>query len=68
VKVFDLVVGRTGIRDDEATAVASAPRTVSAAADEHTAYYPGAQPTEMRWTADVRTGRLLGAQAWQQTR
>jgi NADPH-dependent 2,4-dienoyl-CoA reductase/sulfur reductase-like enzyme len=62
VKVFDLVAARTGLRDHEARAAAYEPLTVSAAADDHKAYYPGAQKIAMRYTADRRTGELLGLQ------
>jgi NADPH-dependent 2,4-dienoyl-CoA reductase/sulfur reductase-like enzyme len=62
VKVFDLVVGRTGLRDHEARAAGFAPRTVAATAGDHKAYYPGAEPIAMRWTGDVHSGRLLGVQ------
>ena len=62
VKVFDVVAGRTGLRDAEAAAAGFDPVTVSAIADDHKAYYPGAEPIAMRWTGDRRTGRLLGVQ------
>ena len=38
------------------------PLTVAATADDHKAYYPGAEPIAMRWTGDVHSGRLLGVQ------
>jgi NADPH-dependent 2,4-dienoyl-CoA reductase/sulfur reductase-like enzyme len=62
VKVFELHVARTGLRDREAEEGGFAPLTVTAAADDHKAYYPGAHPIEMRWTGDHQTGRLLGVQ------
>ena len=62
VKVFDLVVGRTGLRDAEARRAGFEPLTVAATADDHKAYYPGAQPIAMRWTGDPASGRLLGVQ------
>jgi NADPH-dependent 2,4-dienoyl-CoA reductase/sulfur reductase-like enzyme len=62
VKVFDLAVARTGLRDDEATAAGFTPFTVETASWHHKAYYPGAQRLRTRVTADLRTGRLLGAQ------
>ena len=62
VKVFDLVAGRTGLRDHEAIAAGMAPLTVAAAADDHKRYYPGAHPIDIRVTGDARDGRLLGAQ------
>ncbi|MGE3448930.1 MAG: FAD-dependent oxidoreductase [Microbacteriaceae bacterium] len=62
VKVFDLVAARTGLRDHEAEAAGYAPGTVTAAADDHKRYYPGAHPIHFRITGDTSNGRLLGAQ------
>lgn len=62
VKVFDLVASRTGLRDHEATAAGYAPFSATAVADDHKAYYPGAQPISIRVTGDTRDGLLLGAQ------
>jgi NADPH-dependent 2,4-dienoyl-CoA reductase/sulfur reductase-like enzyme len=62
VKVFDLVAARTGLREHEATAAGYSPRSVTAVADDHKRYYPGAQPISIRITGDARDGRLLGAQ------
>ena len=61
VKAFDLVAGRTGLRDHEA-AGAFRPATTASAPDDHKAYYPGAHPIATRLTGDLDTGRLLGAQ------
>lgn len=62
VKVFDLVAGRTGLRDREAIAAGFTPSTVPAAADDHKRYYPGAHSIQFRITGDITDGRLLGAQ------
>lgn len=62
VKVFDLVAARTGLREHEAVAAGFAPRSTTAAADDHKAYYPGAKPITIRVTGDADSGRLLGAQ------
>jgi NADPH-dependent 2,4-dienoyl-CoA reductase/sulfur reductase-like enzyme len=62
VKVFDLVVAATGVRDDEAAQHGFQPVTVETVADDHKAYYPGATPIRLRVTGDAMTGRLLGAQ------
>jgi hypothetical protein len=35
---------------------------VAATANDHKAYYPGAEPIAMRWTGDVHSGRLVGVQ------
>ncbi len=62
VKVFDLVIGRTGFRDDDARRHGFEPRTVETKAWDHKAYYPGATELRVRVTGDRCTGRLLGAQ------
>jgi NADPH-dependent 2,4-dienoyl-CoA reductase/sulfur reductase-like enzyme len=62
VKVFDLVVARTGLREHEARTAGFRPVTTQSRPDDHKAYYPGAQPLTVRVTADAGTGRLLGAQ------
>jgi NADPH-dependent 2,4-dienoyl-CoA reductase/sulfur reductase-like enzyme len=61
VKVFDLAIARTGLRDHEADGHL-APLTVPAEAFDHKAYYPGAETLQLRITGDLRTGMLLGAQ------
>jgi NADPH-dependent 2,4-dienoyl-CoA reductase/sulfur reductase-like enzyme len=62
VKVFDLAIGRTGLRDVEARDAGYDPLTVAAAAPDHKPYYPGAHELQMRITGDRSTGRLLGCQ------
>lgn len=62
VKVFDLAIARTGLRDDEASEAGFAPLTVEAKAWDHKAYYPGAHELRIRVTGDRNTRRLLGAQ------
>lgn len=62
VKVFDMAVARTGLRDHEALAAGFDPVTVGHEADDHKAYYPGSHRLTMRCTGDRRTGRLLGLQ------
>ncbi len=62
VKVFDLVVGRTGFRDDEARRYGFDPVTTETIAWDHKVYYPGATAIRVRVTGDRPTGRLLGAQ------
>ncbi len=71
LRVFDLVVGRTGLRQHEAIAAGRGwcPVTTQSSPDDHKVYYPGATPIypgatpiEMRVTGDRDTGRLLGAQ------
>jgi NADPH-dependent 2,4-dienoyl-CoA reductase/sulfur reductase-like enzyme len=62
VKVFNLVIGRTGLRNDEALRHGFAPRTIATKAWDHKAYYPGATELHVRVTGDRTTGQLLGAQ------
>ncbi len=62
VKIFDMAAARTGLRDHEALAAGFDPLTITAEADDHKAYYPGAHRIVMRWTGDRRSGRLLGVQ------
>jgi NADPH-dependent 2,4-dienoyl-CoA reductase/sulfur reductase-like enzyme len=62
VKVFDLVIARTGLRDDEATRAGFDPLTVESTTWDHKVYYPDAYEVRIRITGDRKTGRLLGAQ------
>jgi NADPH-dependent 2,4-dienoyl-CoA reductase/sulfur reductase-like enzyme len=62
VKVFELAVARTGLRDQEATDAGFDPLTVASTQDDHKAYYPGAHQLQLRITGDRTSGQLLGAQ------
>lgn len=62
VKVFDLAIARTGLRDDEAISAGYDPLTIETTIWDHKVYYPGAHRLWMRTTGDRTTGRLLGAQ------
>ena len=62
VKVFDVAVARTGLRDAEAVKAGFEPLTVEATTWDHKVYYPGAHELHIRVTGDRKTGRLLGAQ------
>jgi NADPH-dependent 2,4-dienoyl-CoA reductase/sulfur reductase-like enzyme len=62
VKVFDVVVARTGLRDAEAEQAGFDPLTVESTSWDHKVYYPGAHALHIRVTRDRKTGRLLGAQ------
>jgi NADPH-dependent 2,4-dienoyl-CoA reductase/sulfur reductase-like enzyme len=62
VKVFDLAVARTGLRDPDARQAGHDPLTVGSTQFDHKAYYPGAHQLHLRLTGDRQTGRLLGAQ------
>jgi NADPH-dependent 2,4-dienoyl-CoA reductase/sulfur reductase-like enzyme len=62
VKIFDLVVARTGLRQDEAVREGYSAYTAETTSFDHKAYYPGAKQLRIRLTGDNQTGRLLGAQ------
>lgn len=62
VKVFDLVIARTGLRESEAAHEGFRAATSDITVSDHKGYYPGAQPIRCRVTGDLDTGRLLGAQ------
>ena len=62
LKVFELAVVCTGLRDREAQAEGFNPLTVPSSANDHKAYYPGATSLHMRVTGDLSSGHLIGAQ------
>jgi NADPH-dependent 2,4-dienoyl-CoA reductase/sulfur reductase-like enzyme len=62
VKVFDLAIARTGLRDQEATAAGLQPLTVASTAHDRTPYYPHAHAIHIRLTGERTSGRLLGCQ------
>ena len=62
VKVFELAVARTGLRDPDAREAGFDPVTVGSVEFDHKAYYPGAHQLHLRITGDHSTGQLLGAQ------
>ena len=62
VKVFELAVARTGLRDQEAAAAGLDPLTIGSTQFDHKAYYPGAHQLHLRMTGDRASGQLLGAQ------
>jgi NADPH-dependent 2,4-dienoyl-CoA reductase/sulfur reductase-like enzyme len=62
VKVFETVVARTGLRDDEARNAGFDPLTIESSNWDHKVYYPGARALCIRVTGDRKSGRLLGAQ------
>jgi NADPH-dependent 2,4-dienoyl-CoA reductase/sulfur reductase-like enzyme len=62
VKVFDLAIARTGLRDSEASDAGFDPFTVAFETWDHKAYYPGAHKLYIRITGDRQTNHLLGAQ------
>ena len=60
VKIFDLVVARTGLRQDEALREGYSAYTAETTSFDHKAYYPGAKQIRIRVTGDSQTGRLVG--------
>ena len=62
VKVFDLAIARSGLRDSEARQAGFDPITVETETWDHKAYYPGGCRIRLRVTGDRQTGQLLGAQ------
>lgn len=62
VKIFELVVARTGLKQDEALAAGLEPFTHEMESWDHKVYYPGARKLVIRLTGDRHTGQLLGAQ------
>ena len=62
VKVFDLAIARTGLREREASEAGMSPRSTLSEVWDHKAYYPGATRMHLRVTGDAASGRLLGAQ------
>jgi NADPH-dependent 2,4-dienoyl-CoA reductase/sulfur reductase-like enzyme len=62
LKLFDMVVARTGLLDREARKAGFDPLTIETKCDDHKAYYPTAGKLHIRLTGDRRSGRLLGMQ------
>jgi NADPH-dependent 2,4-dienoyl-CoA reductase/sulfur reductase-like enzyme len=62
VKVFDLAIARTGLREKETLEAGFHPFSATSKAWDHKAYYPGAREILIRVTGDRQRGRLLGAQ------
>ena len=62
VKLFNLVIARTGFRQDEARSEELDAVTTEVAVNDHKAYYPGATTIRCQVTGHAKTGRLLGAQ------
>ncbi|MFR9778350.1 FAD-dependent oxidoreductase [Micromonospora sp. MS34] len=61
-KVCDLEVGRTGLRERDATAAGFEFVAVLAESTNRAGYYPGARPMTVKLIAERPSGRLLGAQ------
>ncbi|MFD0784634.1 flavoprotein oxidoreductase, partial [Micromonospora azadirachtae] len=61
-KVCDLEVGRTGLRERDATAAGFEFVSVVAESTSRAGYYPGTKPMTVKLIAERPNGRLLGAQ------
>ncbi|MCA6090592.1 FAD-dependent oxidoreductase [Streptomyces sp. SCA3-4] len=61
-KVCDLEIARTGLLEEQATAVGLAFHAVTVESTSRAGYYPGAAPMTVKMLAERRTGRLLGVQ------
>jgi NADPH-dependent 2,4-dienoyl-CoA reductase/sulfur reductase-like enzyme len=61
-KVCNLEIGRTGLRERDATYAGFGYVTVTVQSGTRAAYFPGAQRLTVKMTAERDTGRLLGAQ------
>jgi NADPH-dependent 2,4-dienoyl-CoA reductase/sulfur reductase-like enzyme len=62
VKIFDTVVARTGLRDEEASRAGFDALSTDLEAWDHKIYYPGAKKMRIRITGDRNSKQLLGAQ------
>jgi NADPH-dependent 2,4-dienoyl-CoA reductase/sulfur reductase-like enzyme len=62
VKVFDLAIAATGLRESVARAEGFDALTAETTTDDHNAYYPGAHPLRPRIVGDRDSGQLLGGQ------
>lgn len=62
VKIFDLIIARTGLNEDGAKKAGFDPVTCEIKTTDHKAYYPNSSPVLIRITGDRKTHRLLGAQ------
>jgi len=62
VKIFDLVVTRTGLGEREAQQAGFDPLAITLETWDHKVYYPNARPMTIRIIGDRATGRCLGAQ------
>jgi NADPH-dependent 2,4-dienoyl-CoA reductase/sulfur reductase-like enzyme len=61
-KLFDLVVAKTGVSEEEATEAGFEVVTAAVESKSKAGYYPGGKATCVKLIADGATGRLLGAE------
>ena len=62
LRAFDVIVARTGLLPNEATAAGFMEITTTAVVDDHKGYFPGAEKMTIRVTADKESHKILGAQ------
>ena len=62
VKIFDMAIARTGLRQSDAAEAGIDAATTASAFSDHKAYYPGPEEIRFRVTGDPKSGKLLGAQ------
>lgn len=62
VKIFDKVVARTGLNENEALKAGFQPVSADFETWDHKVYYPPAEKLYIRVTADKETKKILGAQ------
>lgn len=62
-KIFDLVVGATGLPAKALQQAGIEYRSVTLHPMSHAGYYPGSHPLTLKITFDPKSGRLYGAQA-----
>ena len=62
IKLFDMVVARTGLNDKDAAKNHISSFTTDCTFHDHKVYYPGARDLRIRLTGDLRSHKLLGIQ------
>ena len=62
LRAFDVIVARTGLLPNEATAAGFTSIMTTAVVDDHKGYFPGAEKMTIRVTADKESHKILGAQ------
>ena len=62
-KVFNLVIGMTGLSEKAAKRAGIAYEKIYVHPASHASYYPGAAPLSIKMLFDPQTGKVLGAQA-----
>ncbi|HBE79900.1 MAG TPA: CoA-disulfide reductase [Firmicutes bacterium] len=62
VKIFDKVVARTGLNENEANKAGFQPVSVDFETWDHKVYFPPAEKIYIRVTADQKSKKILGAQ------